>query len=81
MRDVFEAGEEHALYNVVANCETPPPTESSNRPSSIIGARTKPRFVSRGPTNLFKLKVAPGITIAPLTILAIAWMFVTREAQ
>ena len=70
-----------ALYIVVANCETPPPTEFWNKPSSIIGASTKPRLVSRGPTNWFRLNVAPGMMTAPFTMFAIVWMFVTRAAQ
>ena len=70
-----------ALYIVVANCDTPPPTELMNRPSSIIGASTKPRLVSRGPTNLFRLNVSPGMMMAPFTMSAIVWMLCTREAQ
>ena len=68
-----------ALNSVVAYCEMPPPTESTNTPSRIIPAGTNPLATVRGPTNSLTEKRPPGSMIAPRVSSAMRAMLITRS--
>ena len=70
-----------ALYTVVETCETPPPIASSSRPAAIWGAATKPPSRVRWPSASLSENRPPAGMIAPSSIWAARWMFVTLGSQ
>ena len=68
-----------ALNSVVAYCEMPPPTESTNTPWRIIPAGTNPLVIVRGPTNSLTESRWPGSMIAPRVSSEMRAMLSTRS--